>query len=302
MKKLLTTIAIISVFSSLLAQPLQYFMQRSSTNIASISEVQNLQAFLSGAHSFVGFEGAPRNILLNIASPVVRNQHHHYNYQRKQWAPVIGKTVNSARNFVGGTVMHESYGVHSIFQATFGYNYRLFVGDNANITFGVGAGAKNINSDYSKWDPEASVYSKKETLFSRQFGVRFEVERLSVAVFGNDNDYFGEIVFGKLWDDGLHVSPIDVWLGKEKSWRGQIAVLGRYAPETKSSVVRISVNAIYEDGLGVGLSYQTDRDLSANISLRFAQYLRVGYAYQLLHLNPLAPKHEIVMRYLFLEY
>jgi len=298
MRKLVITIVIISVFSQIVAQPLQYFMQRSSTNIASISEVQSLQVLLSGSHSFVGFEGAPRNTLLNIASPIMEKQSsgRHSQPPGVAWNPITS-SGKSARNFVGATISHESYGVHSIFQATAGYNYRMFVGDNANITFGIGGGIKNISSDYAKWEPEASVYSKKETLFSKQFGARFEIERLSVATFNNDNDYFGEIVWGRLWDGTSDISAFDNWLGKEKTWHGQLSVMGRYNSETKSGVVRISANAVYKDGLGVGISYQTDRDLSVNVSLRFSKQLRVGYAYQLMCFNPMVKKHETIVRY-----
>jgi hypothetical protein len=290
MKKIFTIIAIIGVLTPMTAQPIQYFMQRSSTNVASTSEVENLQVFLAGAHSFVGFEGSPKNILLNVASPITfdgAKQNNRYHSRSEQ-----------TRNFASGTISHESFGVHSIFQATVGYNYRLFVSEQANITFGLGGGIKNLNSNYSQWEPELSAFDKKETSFATQMGVRFEMERLNVSVFTNDNSYFGEIVWGRLWDGVSGVSDNNSWSdSKEKTWHGQIALLGQINKETKTSTIRISANAVYKDGFGIGVSYQTDKDLSANVSLRFSKSLRIGYAYQLLHFNPMAKKHEIVLKY-----
>jgi hypothetical protein len=289
MKKTLIIITVLAGTFSVSAQSLQYFMQRNSVNIASISEVQNLQTFLSGGQSFSSFEGAPRDVLLNVASPIT-----------------IGNTAEFARNFANATVRHESYGVHSIFQATAGYNYRLFISEKTNLTFGLGMGVKKISKDYGKWEPEASVHDEKETSFSMQLGAKFEMNKFSISAFTNDNDFFGEIVFGHLWNDGkssnrnnnrksfasLRASPL-----KEKNWHGQLAFLGQYNTETKTNSVRLSANLIYKDGLGVGISYQTDKDLAANINLKVTKNLRIGYAHQLLHLNPIARKHEIAVRY-----
>jgi hypothetical protein len=289
MKKTLILITALVGTFSVSAQSLQYVMQRSSINIASISEVQNFQTFLSGGQSFAGFEGAPKDVLLNVASPITK-----------------GHTAEHTQNFASATVRYESYGAHSIFQATAGYNYRLFIGERANLTFGLGAGVKNVSKDYGKWESAAFVHDEKETSFSMQLGAKFEMDKLSISAFTNDNDFFGEIVWGRLWNDGKSsnrnnnrksFASLRAPSFREKNWHGQVAALGHYNTETKTRSTRISANLVYKDGLGVGMSYQTDKDLSANINLRVSKHLRIGYAHQLLHLNPIARKHEIAVRY-----
>jgi len=284
---------IIAGIDPIVSQPLQYFIQRSTANIASMSEAQNLQVFLSGTHSLVGFEGAPKNVVLDVISPI-KSVSNNFNFNRNR--NVL------ARNYVGVNMQHESFGVHSYLQATLGYNHRLIVGEDASFTFGMGGGICSRNNDYGKLDGIVSDYSIKEIFFVYRTGIRFEVDRLSVSVFNSDKNYFGEIVWGRLWDN--QPSSNDNFYGsdgfgneKKGRWNGQLAVLFQQNTETRANLMRFSANAVYNDGLGIGISYQTDKDLSANISLRLSKSLRIGYAYQLMHLNQLAKKHEIVVRY-----
>ena len=303
MKKIIIITALkIMGFGHAMAQPLQYFMQRSSTNIAAVSEVQTLQTFLSGGQSLQGFEGAPRHILLNVASPLTvmdgLTNGNSSNRSKRSHSSVD----EPSRNFTSVTISHESFGAHSNFSATLGYNYRMLISDNANITFGLGGGVKSMGSNYGKHEPGTEPYDRKETSFATQIGARFEMDRLNVSVFTNAGDYFGELVWGRLWDGGTSGRDDGGWNDfGEKSWHGQVAVLGRYSPGTKENTIRIAANAVYKDGLGVGISYGTGNDLSANASFRFTKHLRIGYAYQLLHFNPIARKHEIAIRYRFVR-
>lgn len=298
MKKFIITTLIIAGALPAVSQSLQYFMQRSSTNIAAISEISSLQAFLSAGQSFQGFEGAPKNILLNVASPLPEFG----NSANRNSSRGNRNSVEPVRNFVNGTVMHETFGVHSILQVLAGYNYRMTVGDVSSVTFGIGGGIKSICRDYSKWEPEAGVHDYKETKFSMQAGIRYEADRFGISAFMNDNDFFGEITWGRLWDGGGSSGTNDYWGDSdEKNWHGQIALLGRHSTEFGTNSLRISAQAVYRDGLGIGASYETGNDLSVNVSLRFTKYLRIGYAYQLMALNPMAKKNEIVVRYRFVR-
>ena len=287
MKKFFAFIKILSLCMSATAQPLQHVMQRSSINVAAMSELENLQAFLCGQQSFAGFEGAPRNVWLNVASPMTGLSQISDMYSSKS-----RRSDGLIRHFVGGTIAHESYGVHSKFRATVAYNYRLLVSESATITLGLGAGMKTISSDYGQWDPEASVFSKKETLLAMQLGARLEMDRLSIAAFSNDSEYSGEVVWGRLWEENSrHI------VARNETWRAQFSATVRHDHSTQTNTFGISANTVYKDGLGVGMSYETEKNLSINIHVRVMRVMRIGYAYQLLHLNPLAPKREIVVRY-----
>jgi hypothetical protein len=297
MKKILIILPImLAGISPVAAQNLQYFIQRSSLNIASVSEVQTLQAFLCGSQSMQGFEGAPKNALFDVVSPLLFGGSKQNN---RMWNTHARRSHNEqARNFVKATISNESFGVHSDFRALLGYNFRMFVNETANISFGLGGGVKSISSNYNKWESGVGEYDKKEVSFVTQMGVRFEADRLNVSVFTDREDYFGEIVWGRLWDGSGGEQTSDYWNDiKEKNWHGQLAVLGKYNSESKTHTIRFSTQAVYRDGLGVGVSYQTDKNLSANVSLRFTKHLRVGYAYQLMAMNPMAKKHEVVVRY-----
>jgi type IX secretion system PorP/SprF family membrane protein len=299
MKKMIFLFVIVMVFSFSKAQPLQYFMQRSSANIASISEIQSLQVFLSGAHSFVGFEGAPKSIFLNVTSPIAKKQHTGF-YSHPQ-----NKDAQHLRNFVGATLSNETFGVHFDLHASLGYGYRFWVGERANITFGVSAGVNQFGSDYDKisGDPLSSIRSTKTTDFAFQFGTRIEAGKLNISAFGNENIMSGEIVFGRLWDYSTQASQSNLYYDddKKKTWHGQLSVMFSHNKKTNTNLFRFSANAVYRDGLGLGISYQTNKDLSANVSLRFSKSLRIGYAYQLLQLNRIVPKHEIAIRYKFIR-
>jgi hypothetical protein len=295
MKKKISLFAFVMVAAFAKAQPMQYFMQRSSVNVASMSEVQSLQMFLSGAHSFVGFEGAPRNILLNIASPIVEK--HRSGFHRSPQ----NRNTERSKNFVGGTLSSETFGVHFNIHATLGYGYRLWLGESANITFGLSAGLNQFGSDYDKINDGQSslIRSHKATDFAFQFGTRLEISKLNISAFGSENVMSGEIVWGRLWDYGKQTSQNSFYYDddKEKVWHGQLSAMVSYSKETKINLFRFSANAVYRDGFGLGVCYQTNKDLSVNASLRFTKFLRIGYAYQLLQLNPNAPKHEIAVRY-----
>jgi hypothetical protein len=301
MKKIFIILLIMAVgVSPVATQNLQYFMQRSSSNVASASEVQTLQAFICGSQSMQGFEGSPKNALFDVVSPLSFGGSKQNN---RGWNTHTSRRSNEQiRNFVKATISHESLGVHSDFRAILGYNFRMFVSETASITFGLGGGVKSFNSNYNKWESGIGEYDKKETSFDMQMGVRFEADRLNVSAFTNAENYFGEIVWGRLWDGGGGENVSDFWGDmKEKNWHGQFAILGKHNSETKISTIRVSAQAVYRDGLGVGISYQTDKNLSANVSLRFTKYLRIGYAYQLMAMNPMAKKHEIVVRYRFVR-
>lgn len=295
MKKAIAIILTIAMLAPLSAQPVQYFMQRSSLNTASISEVRNLQIFLSGAHSLTGFEGAPKNILLNIAAPAAQKQRSGY-YQRPQKSK-YGQAQH-VRNFVGGTLSSETFGVHLNLNAMLDYGYRLWINESANITFGLSAGINQTSHNYDKIKNESSsVQSQKETEFAFQFGTRIEVNKFNVSAFGNNKNLFGEIVFGRLWDYEKTSQNSYYDDEKQKAWNGQLSVLFSFNNDTKTSLFRFSANAVYRGGFGVGICYQTNKDLSANVSLRFTKTLQIGYAYGLTKLNPVAPKHEIALRY-----
>jgi len=296
MKKKISLLGFVVVVAFAKAQPSQYFMQRSSTNVASMSEIQNLQVFLSGTHSFVGFEGSPKSILLNVAVPIAGNRRAG-NYQ-KQKKSKYGEP-GFAKNFVGGTLSNETFGIHFNFQTSFGYAYRFWLSERANLTLGLSAGMKQTGSNYDKIkDGYSPIQSNKETDFLFQFGSRFEMNKLSISAFGNENNLCGEIVFGRLWDYGAtETSQNYYYEDKQKAWYGQLSAMYTHNKGSKTNLFRFSVNAVYRDGLCVGISYQTNKDLSANVGLRFTKSLRIGYAYGLLQLNPVAPKHEIALRY-----
>jgi len=274
--------------------PVQYHKQRSLKNTASLSEVQNLQVFLSGAYSLVGFEGAPRTFVIDVASPLVFGNRRDFRGFRQN-VPI--------RNFVGGTIEQESLGVHTHFRAMFGYSHRIIVGQTASLSFGVGGGVSTISSNFDRItnDYESAIRSIRETSFAYRFGARFDADRLSVSVFNNDNDFMGEIVWGRLWNSDPRAilnnhGGFSFNEERERRWNAQTAVLFRHNTETKLNVVRFSANAT-NGGFAIGISYQTDGDLSANVSLRLSRQLRIGYAYQLMSLNPMARKHEIVVKY-----
>jgi len=299
MKKVTIFILLAMSFAMTVATtiPVQYYKQRSLMNTASLSEVQNLQVFLSGAYSLVGFEGAPRMFVLDIASPMA--------FDNRQNTRGFRQPVPT-RNFVGGTFEHESFGVHSHFRVTLGYAYRLSMGETVGVTFGVGGGIFTTSSNFDRITngAETPIHSVRKTLFTYRVGVRLDVDRLSVSAFNNDSDLMSEIVWGRLWDNdrtarnNRNNQSSGFGFGDERTrnWRGQIAILFMHNAEINHTAFRFSANAT-NGGFGIGISYQTGNDLSANVSLRITQALRIGYAYQLMALNPMARKHEIVIRY-----
>ena len=301
MKKITIFFGLVMGFATAVATtiPVQYFKQRSLINTSALSEVQNLQVFLSGAYSLVGFEGAPRTFVLDAASPISFDNRRNRNMRGFRQA-------EPTRSFLCGTFEYESFGVHRHFRMVLGYAYRLMVGDNASVTFGVGGGISTISSNFDQIinGTETPIHSVRETSFAYRIGVRFDVDRLSVSAFNNDRDLMAEIVWGRLWDNdrttrnNRNNQSGGFGFGDERTrnWRGQVAVLFIHSTDINHASIRFSANAT-NGGFGIGIRYQTGNDLSANVSLRITQALRIGYAYQLMALNPMARKHEIVIRY-----
>ncbi len=280
MNKKFIFIILFGMSASLAAQPIQYFMQRSSINVSSMSDAKRFQMFLSGSQSLVGFEKAPKSVLLNAITPI----------------RTPGTTVyetDETRHFTGGTIHTETYGVHTKIQAMLGYNYRLFVSEKTHLTFGLGAGAKQSNSNYKKLDLTQDFQNKEEALFITQFGARFDAVRWTASIFKDVNDWYAEFTWGRL----QKAETYDLYDVDKKIWRAQAALLLRYNQELQTQTLRISANALYLDKFGLGISYQTMKDCSLNAMMQVTSYLRIGYAYQLLNFSKIAQKHEIAVHY-----
>lgn len=288
MKKTLTLIfSTLGIFISLTAQPTQYFMQRSLANVASCSEAQSLQLFLSGSHSLVGFEHAPKTVLLNICSPL-----HNILYEPQSRAEV--------RHFIGGDVSVQSYGVHNQLRMLLSYNYRFFVGENSNLTFGLGAGAHQNNSNYKRLENSQILRNREETSIATKFGARFESGRLNVSVFSYNKIFFAEIVWRSLQEDRFSDFE-DLEGSEDKPWSAEVALLAIHNDEAKNDAVRISCNARYRNKLGVGVSYQTAKDWALNLNIQVSKCFQVGYAYKILNFSKIAPEHTIAIQYRILR-
>lgn len=242
----------------------QYMMHQPILNMASIAGNDNINAAVVHRQQWVGFEGAPASSFFSLNAPI--------------------KTTNL---HVGGIASFDRIGSNSIIDIDLGIAYRMKLNARNFLSLSLKGGVTNTNSDYSKLtlnaqnDPEFSATSISEIqpdfgfsayFFSQDYYVGFAIPSL----FRNANYY----------QESQLVIPEDFHYFMTAGYRFTLNEAFKLGFSTLvkgviGSPIQADLNSqlLYNDFLGLGLSYRTSNDLAAIVSVRFMDKFMLSYSY-----------------------
>ncbi len=218
---------------------------------------------------WVQMEGAPRTSMLGIDGPVMGD-----------------------RMALGFTLVHDQIGVSRDLELAGQYAYRLPVGDNSRLAFGLKAGVSVYSAqlnDLTYWDANDQVFqSAIENQLVGKFGfgmywnnatsyVGLSVPTLyaadddiTTAVTGTNTQYFHQHYYlnaGHVFDVNEHfdIKP---------------SVLLKYLPDAPVQA-DVNCNVLYNERLWLGIGYRTGDAVVAMLEYQVSPKFRVGYAYDM---------------------
>lgn len=242
----------------------QYMMHQPILNMASIAGNDNINVAAIHRQQWVGFDGAPASSFFSINSPI--------------------KTTNL---HVGGIASFDRIGSNSITNVDLGIAYRMKLNAKNFLSLSLKGGIINTNSDYSgltlgsQDDPNFPTTSISEIqpdfgfsayFFSRDYYIGFAIPGLlrngnfypeSQLVIPQDFHYFTTAGYRFTLNNSFK-------LGFSTLIKGVVG-----------SPLQADINTqlLYNDFLGVGVSYRTSNDLAAILSVRMFDKFTLSYSY-----------------------
>ena len=242
----------------------QYMYNMSVVNPAYAGSNEATSLGLLGRTQWVGVSGAPNTFTSFIHSPV-------------------GKNVG-----LGFSLIHDKVGPITETYAFVDFSYNIKVTENANLAFGIKAGAafqqigllqlnqvdsgdvsfnQNVNNTHPNFGTGAFYYTEKFYL-----GVAVP-NLLETLHFEKSNG-----VITKASDDRHIFINSGYVFDLNKDFKLKPSFLAKYAKQSPLSV-DLSANILWLDKLEFGLSHRLDDSWSALVNLRVKNNLRIGYAY-----------------------
>lgn len=160
----------------------QQMFNKVNFNPAAVRQDPTVDVLLFGRMQWVGFKGAPKNIMLNASG----------------YLPEI-------KSGISGSVMGESFGLTFTLNAKLGYSYHIHLGRKNYLSFGINAGLIYKNFEGSKIklededDPLAVFEDVNDVKPDVDFGIMFTFNKFSFGLsathltafaYRRKNDYF----------------------------------------------------------------------------------------------------------------
>lgn len=266
--------SIIVVFISLLVSTLaigqnrlnitQYMLHQPILNMASIGANDHIN--IAGVHrqQWVGFDGAPASSFFSFNSPI--------------------RTTNL---HIGGIASFDKIGSNSIINVDLGVAYRVKLNEKNFLSLGLKAGVVNTNSDYSDLSlgtpddpmfPQSSInqtqpdFGFSAYFFSKKYYIGF-----AIPSFFRNTNYYPEsrIVLPR---DFHYFTTAGYNFELSKSLELGISTLIK---GVIGAPLQADLNAriLYNDLVGLGVTYRTSNDLAAIVSIKMFKKLTLSYSY-----------------------
>lgn len=242
----------------------QYMLHQPILNMASIAGNDHIN--IAGVHrqQWVGFEGAPASSFFSLNSPI--------------------KTTNL---HIGGIASFDRIGANSITNVDIGLAYRMKLNDKNYLSLALKGGITNTNSDYAGLtlanvnDPKFPTTSINEIQPDFGFSAYFFSERYYVgfaipALLRN----------AKFYPESKLVIPQDFHYFTTAGYR---FILSKSFDLGISTLVKgvigaplqadLNAQLLYNDFLGLGITYRTSNDLAAILSIKLFNKLTFSYSY-----------------------
>ncbi|WP_067147447.1 PorP/SprF family type IX secretion system membrane protein [Pseudotamlana agarivorans] len=232
---------------------------------------------------WVGLDGAPKTESFSVDSP-------------------IGKNVG-----LGVSIVNDELGPSDQFNFDANFSYTLNLSYNKRLSFGVKAGGKFLNIDWSK-----GSFQENENIFQDNIdneflptigaGIYFHTDKsylgLSVPNFLTNQYYDG--VQNEVDTEKLHFYLIGGYVfDLSHSVKFKPAFLGKFVVGAPV-IVDLSANFLFHEVFRAGVAYRWNDSVSALVGMQITPRLMVGYAYDYTT-TPLQDfntgTHEIMLRF-----
>jgi type IX secretion system PorP/SprF family membrane protein len=249
----------------------QYYNNQFITNPALTGTKENVNAFLTHRSQWTGVSGAPQTSYLTVDGPI------------------------EAKNIGLGLNLHaDNTDMISRIGAFVDYSYKLKLGEESNLFFGVALGVINTKIDFSKAvvrdkaDPILSWGNQSKAVFSSDFGMAYRWKQLEIGaavpqLLGNKIKYTngdGKNSYYNL-ERSYQASLKYVFdIVKEKEITIYPLLMARYY-ET-SAMLQYDANLVLDwKKVGwIGATYHSNSAVAVSAGIRY-KGLSVGYAYDL---------------------
>lgn len=267
------------------AQYTQYMYNTLTVNPAYTGTVGHFQGVLQHRSQWVGLDGAPTTQAFTLHSPVFNE-----------------------RMGLGLSVVNDRLGPSQEFFANANFAYIIPVGYDANLSFGLKAGVRLMDIDWSKGiyyqqnDPLLNTNINNKTTPTVGAGVYYYTEKfyagLSVPSFIR-SDYYDDVQESTV-SDRLHYYIMGGYVfDLSENLKFKPAVLGKVvsgAPVT----VDVSANFLLYEKLTLGASYRWDDSVSALVGFQITRGVFAGYSYDytVTDFNKYNDgSHEVILRF-----
>ncbi len=236
---------------------------------------------LSYRTQWVGLEGAPRTFYLSGHTP-------------------LGKRVSSNKDLeqqpfhgVGGAIISDQIGPHSIMTVKGSYAYHLPVTKDLILSLGAFAGIKQYRTNQAELKPSDGVdYDSDPTLNNLKTSVAPD---MSLGIWGYAKRYYFGVATFQILNNKVNTTSVEGadeqgalsmhhwvtggYLFKVDSlWNLVPSVVLKYAsPAPLTFDINFKVN--YADKYWVGVSYRNGDALIGTLGATFKGFVDIGYAY-----------------------
>ncbi len=271
----------------------QYMFNLLPINPAYAGSAERVSLKALSRHQWVGFEGAPETQTISVHTPL----------------PFESIAI-------GGTLMRDTHGPVTQYDIMADVAYRLFLGNNAKLSFGLQGGINLFKGDFAELHPldgnDAVFQQNVSTQLDPQFGFGL--------MYYSDRYYIGistpKILRTQFFDGTTLDSTGNAWQDGQKSHYfltgGYVFDLGTYTKFKPTAMLKavdgaplsfdLSANFLFYEKFWLGAMYRHEDSIGAMVQYYFTEGLSAGYAYDFT-LSPLRDysggSHEIMIGFDF---
>ncbi|AXG72803.1 type IX secretion system membrane protein PorP/SprF [Flavobacterium arcticum] len=282
---LLFVLAVQGVTAQQDPQYTQYMYNTLTVNPGYTGSTEGIDAILLHRSQWIGIDGAPRTQAFSVHSPI--------------WNDKVG---------LGLSAINERIGPVDEFYIDGNFSYTLYLGEQGRLAFGLKAGARVLNIDWSRGryyqagDPLLNTNINNSIAATIGSGVYYYTDKwyagVSIPNFIKDN-YYDDIqetvVSGRLHYYVMGGYVFDV----SDSVKFKPAILSKIVTGSPITIDG-SANFLLQEKYTLGVAYRWDDAVSALAGFQLTKQLFIGYSYdysttELSKYND--GSHEILLRF-----
>lgn len=282
---LLFVLVVQSVTAQQDPQYTQYMYNTLTVNPGYTGSTEGIDAVLLHRSQWIGIDGAPRTQAFSIHSPV--------------WNDKVG---------LGLSAINDRIGPADEFYIDGNFSYTLYLGEQSKLAFGLKAGARVLNIDWSRGryyqegDPLLNTNINNNIAATIGSGIYYYTDKwyagASIPNFIKDN-YYNDVQ-ETVVSDRLHYYVMGGYVfDLSDSVKFKPAVLGKIV---KGSPITVdgSANFLFQEKFTLGAAYRWDDAVSALVGFQITKELFLGYSYdysttELSKYND--GSHEVILRF-----